>query len=106
MFGFDAYGEVSYGDARLLQLGKIQVDAGVFRVVGERLAFSVVLVPDPGVFVLIGYDVRLGAIWNYQVSLSGEATLECAPTTRFTEMIEQGDALVGYAIEISLRTLG
>jgi hypothetical protein len=105
VFGCGPYGDVSYGDDRLLQLGRIQVDAGVFRVAGKRLAFSVVLVPDPGVFVLIGQDVRVGVIWNYKVSLSGEATLECAPTTRFTEMIEQGDALVGYAAEISLRTL-
>jgi hypothetical protein len=39
------------------------------------------------------------------ISLSGEATLECAPTTDFIELIESGEGSMTFAAEIHLRSL-
>lgn len=67
---------------------------------------SLAIYPNSVADVLAAIEVQVGPIGVLgKFDLSGEATLEFVGTTKFIDMIEQGEAEIGIAAEIRTRSL-
>ena len=129
MFGFHSFGAAPFGGlvaqglpviavSGALQAGQAEISGGVdlnvflggaLQAAPASLLGSVVI-PDALLDAVLQAQsaVVYGLVRRHQVSgidWSGEADMEFVGTTKFIDMIESGDALLGIAAEIRLRSL-